>query len=267
MTRDKRAAPVHRRRHELRDRARLGRAPRLHGRAGGAGVRGRADPVRHARRRGRDRGRADQRRRDRARGDRRRRAGRHLRLRARRRRRRARRRRAARPVGPLRADRGRRDDRAGLSRRLLARADERAHLRPALAGRGGRRRERRLPLAARRARAAVREGVDRDRLEPPRRGARDRRVRDPAGAARRLVRLLPLARRAPSGSASCRSWRCHGSSRPATSPARARRWRSSRCRSGTRRRRCSTRSSTSSSPTAADFNDRFVEQLAFPGAR
>src|SRR5439155_25536397 len=44
--------------------------------------------------------------------------------------------------------------------------------------------------------------------------------------------------------------RCRESSRPETSPARARRWSCSRCRSGTPRPRCSTRWSTSSSPTA-----------------
>ena len=45
------AAAVHRRRHELRDRARQRRAPAHDGRARRAGLRGRADPLRHARRR------------------------------------------------------------------------------------------------------------------------------------------------------------------------------------------------------------------------
>ena len=53
---------------------------------------------------------------------------------------------------------------------------------------------RRLPLAARRARAPVREGVDRDRLEPPLPRPRDRAGGDLAGAARRLVRLVPVRR-------------------------------------------------------------------------
>ena len=45
------AAAVHRRRHELRDRARQRRAAADDGRARRAGLRGRADPLRHARRR------------------------------------------------------------------------------------------------------------------------------------------------------------------------------------------------------------------------
>ncbi len=56
------AAAVHRRRDELGDRARQPGPRRGHRRAGGAGVRGRADPLRHARRRRRDRGRQDRRR-------------------------------------------------------------------------------------------------------------------------------------------------------------------------------------------------------------
>ncbi len=59
------AAPVHRRRHELRDRARQRRAPAHDGRARRAGLRGGADPLRHARRRRRDRDRAHRRRRGR----------------------------------------------------------------------------------------------------------------------------------------------------------------------------------------------------------
>ena len=58
LTRDRRRAPVHRRRHEQRDRARLGRARAGHRGAGRTGVRGGADPLRDARRRRRDRGRA-----------------------------------------------------------------------------------------------------------------------------------------------------------------------------------------------------------------
>ena len=70
----------------------------------------------------------------------------------------------------------------------------------------------RLPLPARRARAAVRQGRDLDRLDAAARGARARARRRPAGAARRLVRQLPLRRRAPSGSGWCRSCRCCASS-------------------------------------------------------
>ena len=138
----------------------------------GPGVRGGADPLRDARRRRRDRGREDRRRRGAADGDRRRRAARALRLRPRRRRRRARRRRHPRPLGPLRA-------------RLVgaAREDRRGERLPPHAGR--------LPLAARRARAAVREGVDRDRLGDPLQRPRRRPGGDLAGAARRLVRLVP----------------------------------------------------------------------------
>ena len=67
-------AAVHRRRHELGDRARLLGAGARDGRARRAGVRGGPDPLRDARRRRRDRGREDRRRRGRADGDRRRRA-------------------------------------------------------------------------------------------------------------------------------------------------------------------------------------------------
>ena len=90
-------------------------ARRRDGGAGRPGVRGGADPLRHARRRRRDRGREDRRRRDLARGDRRRRAGRHVRVGAGRLRRRARRRRAARPLRPLRRRRDGRRDRARRS--------------------------------------------------------------------------------------------------------------------------------------------------------
>ena len=65
---------VHRRRHQLRDRDGLRRARRRHRGAGRPGLRGRLDPLRHARRRGRDRERQDHRRRAHARRDRRRRA-------------------------------------------------------------------------------------------------------------------------------------------------------------------------------------------------
>ena len=138
--------PLRRRRHELGDRARLLGARARDRRACGPGVRGSADPLRDARGGGRDRGREDRRRRGRAAGDRRRRAARHVRLGPRRHGRRALARGHPRAVGPLRRAPARDEDRRGA--RLHAR-------------------RRRLPLAARRARAPVREGVDRDRLDDP----------------------------------------------------------------------------------------------------
>ncbi len=86
---------VHRRRHQLRDRAQRRRQDPLHRGARRPGVRGRRDPLRHARRRRRDRGHRAHRRPGRRRGrgqagrDRRRRAQGAVRLRARRRRGRA----------------------------------------------------------------------------------------------------------------------------------------------------------------------------------
>ena len=96
-------AALHRRRHQLRDRARLVGAGACVRGARRACVRGGADPLRDARVGRRDRGCEDPRRRSRADRDRRRGAGRVVRLRSRRRRRRARRRRNPRPLGPLRA--------------------------------------------------------------------------------------------------------------------------------------------------------------------
>ena len=61
------------------------------------------------------------------------------------------------------------------------------------------------PLPARRPRAAVREGVDRDRLGDPAARARRRAGRDLPGPARRQLRRLPDAARARSGSGSCRA--------------------------------------------------------------
>ena len=69
-----------------------------------------------------------------------------------------------------------------------------AGLRPPLARRGGRRRALDLPVTARRPRAAVRQGRDRDRLAHPPRGGRAQGRGRPAGAARRVLRQLPLAR-------------------------------------------------------------------------
>ena len=91
---------VHRHRHQLRDPARRRRPAAGHRGPGGAGVRGRGDPLRHARRARRRRGREDQRRRRAAAGHRRRRTPRPRGFGAGRRRRGAGRRR---PRGRLRA--------------------------------------------------------------------------------------------------------------------------------------------------------------------
>ena len=122
----------------------------------------------------------------------------------------------------------------------------------------------RLPLPARRPRAAVRQGRDRHRLDAAARGARRRARRRPAGAARRLVRQLPLARPPRCGSAWCPSCPCCASSRPATSPARARRWPCCPCASAPAPPPCWRRWSYVELSDRPDFNDRFVEQLAFP---
>ena len=99
--------PLHRRRHQLRDRAQRRRPDPLDGRTRRPGVRGWRDPLRDARGRRRDRGREAGRGRRRARRHRRRRAARSLRFRARRRGRRAGEGRTARRVGPLRRRRRR----------------------------------------------------------------------------------------------------------------------------------------------------------------
>ena len=72
--------------------------------------------------------------------------------------------------------------------------ERRAAVRAPLARSGRGHRECGLPLAARRPGAAVRESLDRDGVEPARRGARRRCPRHPAGASRGLVRLVPLTR-------------------------------------------------------------------------
>ena len=58
--------------------------------------------------------------------------------------------------------------------------------------------------------------------------------------------------------------RCSGSSVPATSRARARRWRCCPARSGTARQRSSDEIEYVELSDRADFNDRFVDELAFP---
>ena len=117
---------------------------------------------------------------------------------------------------------------------------------------------------ARRPRAAVREGVDRNRLAPARRGARHRGVGDPAGAPRRVVRLLPLAgERDPH--------------RPRARPAAdAHRLRGQRRRRGRQMALLSMQERHAAQAMLGsveyvelsdrpDFNDRFIDQLSFPG--
>ena len=205
------AAAVHRRRHKLGDRARLLRAGPRDGRTGRACVRGGADPLRHARRRRRDRGREDPRRRGRADGDRRRRAGRHLRLGARGRGRRARRRRPARQERQVRPGRRARS-RSGWARsarRTSSTSTATYSCRSATCASCSSRRRRSRPAGRS---SAATSGSSRPRSS---------RCCSPARSARTC---LP---RAPSASASSPSWRCRGSSRPGTSRAKARR--SSRC--------------------------------------
>ena len=138
-----------------------------------------------------------------------------------------------------------------------------AGLRAPLEGRRRRRRERRLPVPARRPRAAVRQGRDRDGLEAPGRGARHRGVRDPAGPARRLVRLLPRAGE-------------RGADRARAAPA-ASPYRLGRQRGGRGSEDGAALDAGADAADAmfeeveyvelsdrADFNDRFIEQLAFP---
>ncbi len=91
---------------------------------------------------------------------------------------------------------------------------------------------------ARRARAAVRQGRDLDRLDAAARGARARAPRRPAGAAGRLVRELPLRRVRHPHRPGAEAARCCASSPRATWPARARRWRCSRSASGPGPWRC-----------------------------
>ncbi len=259
-------APLHRRRHQLRDRPRLGRPARLHGGAGGPGVRGRADPLRHARRRRGDRGRAHRRRRARARGHRRT---------------------SSLPASAARASSTAVAElvRVGLldaSGRFVTRGagggdraralapvrrarGRRAGLRAPLEGRRRRRRERRLPLPARRPRAAVRQGRDRDGLEAPRRGARDRRAPRSSRSCS-PARSAPTSRpRARCASASCRACRSRVSS-PAGNVAGE----------GAKMALLSMQERHAADAMLeeveyvelsdrADFNDRFVEQLALPG--
>ena len=90
-------------------------------------------------------------------------------------------------------------------------------------------------------------------------------ARRAAGAAGRVVRHLPLPRRPPSGSGWCRSCRCCASSPPATSPARARRWRCCRVRERAGAQALLEEVRYVELSDRPDFNDRFVDQLAFPG--
>ena len=194
---------LHRRRHELRDRPRLlGACPR-HGRARGPGVRGGADPLRDAGGRRRDRG---------VRivdgeveltviGD-------------------------VAPVGLCGS--GLVDAVAELVGAGILDHSGRFVLGSSAAARQDRRRERllplrrRVPVPARRARAAVRQGLDRDRLDDPLQRHGHRAGGHLAGAARRLVRVVPdRGERGPDGLVPRLPLRA--SSPRGTSPARARR--------------------------------------------
>ena len=132
-----------------------------------------------------------------------------------------------------------------------------------------------VPLPARRARASVRQGVDRDRVEHPAARARRRGPGHHPGAARRQLRRLPdAAERGPDRARAATS-RCRGSSRPATSPARARRSPRSACASAPRRTRSCARSSTSScrgAPTSTtcsstSWRSRMMGMIRIPGPR
>ena len=254
-------AAVHRRWHEQRDRARLGRAGRRDRGAGRPGVRGRPDPLRHARRRRRGRGRADRGRRAAPARHRRRRAGRDVRIGTGGLRGRAR---ARRPARPLRALRRRRHRRARAPGPGPAPCEDRrgARVRPALARRGPG--QRRVPVAARRARAAVRQGVDRDGLADPPVAAGPRAGRHRPGAPGRQLRRVPLPHerrahrpRARAGAAADRL-------------GRQRRRRGRKMAALSLRERAEARSILDEVEYVelsgrADFNDMFVDQLAFPG--
>ena len=187
--------------------------------------------------------------------------------------------------GPVRLGPGRRGRRAGAGRaarrlRPVRRRGVAAEIAPALADRltmigeervfvlhrpdpdadAGRVR---LPLAARRPRAAVRQGRDLHRLDAAARAARARARRRAAGAAGRLVRQLPLPRLRGPDRPGARSCRCCASSRPATSPARARRWPCCRVRERAGAAALLEEVAYVELSDRPDFNDRFVEQLAF----
>ena len=121
-----------------------------------------------------------------------------------------------------------------------------------------------LPLAARRARASVRQGVDRDRLEDPVRRDRHRARGGLAGAAGRLLRASTCRPPPPSGSAWCRGSRCRGSCRPGTSPARAPRSPALSLRERAEARSIVNEVRYVELSGRADFNDAFIDQLAFP---
>ena len=73
-----------------------------------------------------------------------------------------------------------------------------------------------------------------------------------------------LSRPRPSGSAWCPSCRCCGSSRPATWPARARRWPCCRIRERAGALALLEEVTYVELSDRPDFNDRFVDLLAFP---
>ena len=188
----------------------------------------------------------------------------HVRLGARRLRRRARALRPARPLRALHPRRGRRpSSRPGSPPRLTKIGEERVFV---MHWRGEDPANVDLPLAARRPRAAVRQGVDRDRLAHP---AAASSASSPAtssrccwpgsfGAYLSAVERDPDRARAAAGAAADRLGR-------ATSPARARRSPRCRCASAPRRARSCARSSTSSCRAARTSTTSFIDQLAFPG--
>ena len=104
----------------------------------------------------------------------------------------------------------------------------------------------RVPLPARRARASVRQGVDRHRLEILLRELGvEARISQQVLLAGQLRRLPDAAERGAHRAGAAAS-PCRGSCRPATSPARAPRSPRCRCASAPRPRRSCARSSTSS---------------------
>ena len=70
---------------------------------------------------------------------------------------------------------------------------------------------------------------------------------------------------APCASGWCRAWRCRGSCRPATSPARARRSSPSAMRERAEAHSIVREVEYVELSGRADFNDLFIDELAFPG--
>ena len=97
------------------------------------------------------------------------------------------------------------------------------------------------------------------------RRVRHRGRRHPAGAPGRQLRRLPLPRQRGAHRPRAASWPCRASSRPATWPARGRRSSPSATASAPRRARSCARCEYVELSGRADFNDLFVDELAFPG--